>query len=61
MLSLKVLDRGAGFDRGGTPGDGMGLAGLRDRVESLGGTLTAGNRIDGPGAELDLKLDLEAD
>jgi signal transduction histidine kinase len=36
----------------------MGLAGLTDRVESLGGSVRLGNRRGG-GAELVMSLDLE--
>ncbi|MCU9848859.1 histidine kinase [Defluviimonas sp. WL0024] len=63
-LGLWVRDAGPGFP----PEDaerheaedysGIGLAGLRDRVESLGGSLTAGNRADGAGAEIGMELDL---
>jgi signal transduction histidine kinase len=38
-LALTVADDGAGFDPATTP-PGSGLANLRDRVESVGGTLT---------------------
>ena len=39
-LGFTVEDDGAGFDPAATP-PGAGLANMRDRVESLGGTLTA--------------------
>ncbi|MCB6178208.1 histidine kinase [Rhodobacter sp. Har01] len=59
-LQLSVLDRGPGFGSAG-PGadddDGMGLSGLADRVESLGGRLETRNRPDG-GAELRMTLDI---
>lgn len=44
----------------GSRGDfgGMGLSGLRDRVESLGGTMTTGGRPDGHGAVLKMELDM---
>lgn len=62
-LRLRVCDRGPGLpdvppvpeDAGS--GGGMGLDGLRDRVESLGGTLALHNRHDGPGAELVMELE----
>ncbi|MDT8856223.1 histidine kinase [Paracoccaceae bacterium Fryx2] len=70
FLRLSVLDRGPGLGPGlgsglgsGRPaGDGgLGLSGLRDRVESLGGQFEARNRTDPPdagGAELSMVLDL---
>lgn len=39
-LSIVVADGGAGFDSGKSDGEGLGLAGLRERVESLGGDFT---------------------
>ena len=59
-ISLAVRDRGPGF-RAATPhedGSGMGLSGLRDRVEALGGTFTARDRPDG-GAELAMEVDIQ--
>ncbi|MFO1143390.1 MAG: ATP-binding protein [Amaricoccus sp.] len=60
-LSATVADEGPGFDpaapRAAADGSGLGLAGLRDRAESLGGTL----RIDsapGRGTTLTLTLAL---
>ena len=62
MLTLSVLDRGPGFPPAGAEADGaedrgLGLAGLTDRVESLGGRLLMLNRPGG-GAELRMVLDL---
>ncbi|MBP1806051.1 sensor histidine kinase [Rubellimicrobium aerolatum] len=55
-LRLTVRDRGPGLPP--EPREGaMGLSGLRDRVESLGGTFTARTRVDG-GAEVAMTLDL---
>ena len=62
LLELLVLDRGGGFAQ--LPVDflredaGLGLAGLADRVESLGGQISFANRRDGPGAQLQMVLDL---
>ena len=64
-LRLAVRDRGPGVS--GAPADlpdnggefsGIGLSGLRDRVESLGGTFEMRNRDDGPGAEIVMELDV---
>lgn len=56
LLSLRVLDAGDGI----CPSDdttGLGLIGLRNRVESLGGRFEAGSRPDSGGSLL-LELDL---
>ncbi len=62
QLSLCVLDRGPGYAPLSVPIDsemnGLGLAGLTDRVESLGGHIALGNRADGGGASLCMELDL---
>lgn len=61
-LTLVVADRGPGFAApppgAGADGASLGLAGLADRVESLGGQFTARNRAGG-GAELVMSLDLQ--
>lgn len=61
-LRLAVRDAGPGFGAaapvGAEDGGGMGLAGLRDRVESLGGVFVARNRTDGPGAEIIMELEI---
>lgn len=66
-LRLAVRDQGPGMvagadglPEGGGDFSGIGLRGLRDRVESLGGTLAAGNRTDGPGAEIRMELDMRS-
>ncbi|MBC8163958.1 MAG: sensor histidine kinase [Roseiflexaceae bacterium] len=51
QLALKVSDDG----RSSQNGKGFGLAGLRERAELLGGTLSAGPRADG-GFELCIEL-----
>lgn len=59
-ITLSVLDRGPGFGAGPSAHDGdegMGLAGLTDRVEALGGRLDCLPR-DGGGAELRMVLNL---
>lgn len=57
VLSVAVLDRGPGISPGRGTGEGkaQGLAGLRDRVEALGGTLVLANRPDG-GASLSARF-----
>ena len=47
-LVVTVADDGRG---GATPAPGRGLAGLRDRVEALGGTLAVGAGASGAGAD----------
>jgi signal transduction histidine kinase len=64
VLHLCVMDRGPGFAQlpieiGSEDANGLGLAGLMDRVESLGGHITAENRKDGRGAVLCMELDLD--
>lgn len=52
MLRLSVRDRGPGFAAGAAPTAGLGIAGMRERAELLGGTF----RIDsspGHGAEVE--------
>jgi signal transduction histidine kinase len=49
-LAVSVSDQGGGFDAAADDGEGLGLAGLRDRVESLGGgfevtSSAAGTRV----------------
>ena len=38
-IRIEVADGGPGFDPSAVPAESIGLAGLRDRVESLGGTM----------------------
>ena len=44
MLHLEIRDEGVGFEKGGpmnrAGGEGIGLMGMRERAEHLGGTLT---------------------
>ncbi len=59
-IEIIVADRGPGFDTcDNDTGDktGLGLAGLRERVESLGGSFHAANRSGG-GAVLTMALPL---
>ncbi|MFI6535374.1 GAF domain-containing protein [Nonomuraea sp. NPDC050547] len=43
-LALSVADNGTGFDQAGSRG--LGLASMKDRAESVGGTLTVGSSRD---------------
>lgn len=54
-LTLTLRDRGPGLPEA-PDGSGMGLAGLRDRVESLGGSFDA-RRRSGGGAEIVMQLE----
>ena len=47
-VAVEVVDDGDGLRDSGE-GAGFGLVGMRERVESLGGTLTVKNRVDGRG------------
>ena len=55
-LTVAVRDRGPGLPKAGEDTEGLGLAGLADRVESLGGSFIARNRAGG-GAELKMTLE----
>ena len=59
LLRIAVRDRGPGLPQAKEETPGLGLTGLRDRVESLGGNFTARDRDDG-GVELSMCLDLGA-
>ena len=56
LLYLRVRDDG---DGGADPSRGSGLAGLKDRVEALGGTIAINSPV-GAGTSLDLHLPLAA-
>jgi signal transduction histidine kinase len=49
---VTVLDSGAGLPAA----DGFGIRGMRERAADVGGTLTAGPRIDGPGWQVHATL-----
>ena len=49
-INVEVADGGPGFDPNAVPAESIGLAGLRDRIESLGGSMVvrsshAGTRL----------------
>jgi signal transduction histidine kinase len=58
-LELRVADEG-GDGSSGSDGGGHGLAGMRERAELFGGTLTAG-RVDGRGFEVRAALPYESE
>lgn len=58
MVRLEVRDRGPGFDPGSVRSDALGVAGMRERAELLGGTFEIGARDDGPGTAVLLALPL---
>ena len=59
-LTVSVADAGPGLPEDLAAGGGMGLAGLSDRVESLGGTLDLGRRDEG-GTIVTMVLNLTGD
>ena len=46
-LVIEVSDRGSGFDPAGVRPEGLGLAGLRERIESLGGRFSVKSSASG--------------
>ncbi|MGL4308960.1 MAG: sensor histidine kinase, partial [Paracoccaceae bacterium] len=60
QISVSVMDRGPGFGRNDPQQQfGLGLSGLRDRVEAIGGNFGVGNRSGG-GAEVKMSLETGA-
>jgi signal transduction histidine kinase len=57
-LTLRIADRGVGFDAE-HPAEGLGLLGMRERVELLGGTLDVRSRP-GAGTTVEARLPLHA-
>jgi len=58
QITVSVADRGPGFDPQGRTG-GLGLAGLRERIESIGGRFTVDSRK-GAGTRITVHLTQEA-
>jgi signal transduction histidine kinase len=56
-LTIEVSDKGPGFDPGRLRADALGLAGLRQRINSLGGSFAV--ETSGRGTTLRVILDLE--
>lgn len=59
-IEIRIVDSGPGFGSDNEPaeGGGRGLSGLKDRIESLGGTLELSNRPEG-GAMLCARLPID--
>jgi signal transduction histidine kinase len=55
-IRLEVRDRGPGFDPDVIRPDALGVAGMRERAELLGGSFEIGRRTDGPGTVVRLSL-----
>ena len=55
-VRLEVRDAGPGFDPATIRADALGLAGMRERAELLGGTFSIGPREGGPGTRVALAL-----
>lgn len=53
---LEVSDRGPGFDADAVRTDALGVAGMRERAELLGGLFAIARRADGPGSVVRLTL-----
>lgn len=57
LLRMRIVDRGIGFDTE-EAADGLGLLGIRERVENLGGTYAVRSRP-GRGTEMEVRLPAE--
>ena len=57
-LRIAVVDDGPADDWAPRPGAGQGLRGMRERVEALGGWVSAGKRRDAPGFAVEAALPL---
>jgi signal transduction histidine kinase len=59
LLSVEVADRGGGFDPAARSADNLGLAGLRERIESLGGEFSVESSPSGTRLTMTLNLAAE--
>jgi signal transduction histidine kinase len=55
-LALSVRDNGHGFDVAQTDRQGVGLRSMRERIESLGGTLHISSSVGGTRIEIGIPL-----
>jgi two-component system sensor histidine kinase UhpB len=55
---LEIIDDGIGFDPS-PPYAGFGLAGMRERVDSVGGALIVASRSDARGTAVSVRIPLE--
>lgn len=54
-IAVRVADDGSGLKSNGRPG-GFGIIGMQERVTALGGVLEVGNRKDGPGVAVSVRI-----
>jgi signal transduction histidine kinase len=59
-IRLDVVDRGPGFEPRAVRKGALGLAGMRERAELLGGELAIAPRQDGPGTRVTLEVPVTA-
>ena len=57
QLTVAVSDSGPGFDPQAIRADGLGLAGLKERVESIGGQFTLQSSPAGTRASITLNVE----
>lgn len=60
-LLVSVSDAGPGMSNTAEPGEGLGLLGLRERVESLGGSFAVASSPQGTRLTMDIRLNRRAD
>lgn len=58
-ITLEVRDRGPGFDMSAARAGALGVAGMRERADLLGGSFEILPQVDGHGAVLRLRLPIE--